>query len=227
MIRLGSRTCALARVLAPLLVVVGVVAVLVGVVNVVGATRATAGYVAVPVRIVGNDGTAVGVVLAFDDGPANDLGVSGPPTGGLPNLDPRSYPQGVLTLRAPGGTVAEQLLSRADVLLRGGALLVAALALLPVLRRLGQGCALVAGDARRVAVLAGCVVLGAYIAPLVPWLATASVLGRLPRTSGMLASPPHHVEAWVVAALVLVVAGLVRGVAEAALARPGGTRAAD
>lgn len=184
MIRLGSRTCALARVLAPLLVVVGVVAVLVGVVNVVGATRATAGYVAVPVRIVGNDGTAVGVVLAFDDGPANDLGVSGPPTGGLPNLDPRSYPQGVLTLRAPGGTVAEQLLSRADVLLRGGA-------------------------------------------PLVPWLATASVLGRLPRTSGMLASPPHHVEAWVVAALVLVVAGLVRGVAEAALARPGGTRAAD
>ncbi|GIG41746.1 hypothetical protein [Cellulomonas phragmiteti] len=212
MIRLGPGGRRLAAALGPLLVVVGVVGVLVGVVNVVGATTASFGAVEVPVRIVSNDGVAVSVELRFENGPAEGLGVDGPPTGGLPNRDHRSHPQGILSLHVLDAGVVERVLSRADVLVRGVALLVAALALLPVLRRLAQGRALVAGDARRVAVVAGCVVLGAYVAPLVPWIATVSVLDRLPRTEGMFAQPPHHLEAFVAAALVLLVAALVRAV---------------
>lgn len=211
MIRLGPGGRRLAAVLGPLLVVVGVVGMLVGMGWVVAAAVDDLRTVDVPVRVVSNDGGAAHV--EFYGQVAAGLTVSGAPTGGLSRRDYHSDPLGILTVTASGATVTEQVLSRADLLLRGVALLTASLVLLPVLRRLAQGRSLERDDGRRVAVVAGCVVLGTYVAPLVPWWATASVLRRFPVTTGMTADPPHHLQAFVVAALVLLVGSLVRAVA--------------
>ena len=97
------------------------------------------------------------------------------------------------------------------MLVRGAAVLVAAVALLPLLRAIARTAELGADAGRRLRVVALCVIVGGYVAPLLPWWATASVLGRLDGVHGMSAAPPHHLQAFVVAALVGLLAALLDG----------------
>lgn len=80
-----------------------------------------------------------------------------------------------------GAVAVPMRLHSSDVLVRGIALLVAAVALLPVLRSIAAGSPFRPGHGRRAQVVAVCVVAGAYAGPLLPWLASASVLERLPQ----------------------------------------------
>lgn len=200
----------LAAVLGPALLVVGLVGTAVGLYQWLAPTRDVMGEVAVPMRLHSSDGRGADLVLEVELEPYSDAWVSGVPTGGLPNVDTRSEPLGIVVVHAPDASLAEQLLSRADVLVRGIALLVAAVALLPVLRSIAAGSPFRPGNGRRVQVVAVCVVAGAYVGPLLPWRASASVLERLPGPYGMTANPPHHVEALVIAALVMLVGEVLR-----------------
>src|SRR5690606_1137701 len=133
-----------------------------------------------------------------------------------------------VTLHTTGATDLEQVVSRGDVLLRGISLLVAALALFPVLRALAEQRSFRVAHARRLWIMAACVVAGGYVAPLLPWWASASVLSRLEGAHGVSARPIHHLQVWVIAALVVVVAEVVRAsvpVESARLSDPRSTRA--
>ncbi|GAA4626942.1 hypothetical protein [Cellulomonas oligotrophica] len=204
----GPRSRRLAAVLGPFLVVVGAVALLLGVGH--GVAVLSEDDVAVPVHLRASDGRGAWLQLEVEGRPATGVWVSGVPTGGLPTADRYGFGLGVAELHTRGATPVERLLARADLLVRGIALIVAALALRPVLAAVARGASFRPGHDRRVHVVAVCVVLGAYVAPLLPWLATASVLARLDDLHGLSASPPHHVEALVVALLVVLVGGLVR-----------------
>ncbi|MFI2753155.1 hypothetical protein ACGIF2_06950 [Cellulomonas sp. P22] len=168
------------------------------------------GEVAVPMRLHSSDGLGADLRLEVGLVPYPEVRVSGVRTGGLPDFDHYSEPLGIVMVHAPDASLAEQLFSRADVLVRGIALLVAAVALLPVLRSIAAGSPFRPGHGRRVQVVAVCVVAGAYVGPLLPWRASTSVLERLPDPYGMTANPPHHVEALVIAALVVLVGAVVR-----------------
>ena len=206
----GRRARRLAAILGPALVVVGLVATVVGLYQWLGPTRDVMGEVAVPMRLHSSDGRGADLTLEVDLMPYNDAWVSGVRTGGLPDFDHYTEPLGIVTVHAPDASRTEQLLSRADVLVRGIALLVAAVALLPVLRSIAAGSPFRRGHGPRLWVVAVCVVAGAYVGPLLPWRASALVLDRLPEPFGMTASPPHHVEAFVIAALVVLVGEVLR-----------------
>lgn len=206
----GTWSRRLARVLAPALVVVGVVAAVVGVAHWSEPTRDVVGEVAVPMHLRVSDGGGADLRLEVGLVPYSDVWVSGVPTGGFPDRDHRTEPLGVVVVHAPDATPAEQLLSRADLLVRGVAVLVAAVALHPVLLAIAHGTAFRAAHRRRLWVVAGCVVAGGYVGPLLPWWASASVLARLEGAFGMSASPTHHLEAFVVAALVVLVGAALR-----------------
>ena len=206
----GHRARRLAAVLGPALVVVGMVATAVGLYQWLEPTRNVMGEVAVPMRLHSSDGIGAWLVLEVGLVPYTAVEVSGVPTGGLPDFDHRSEPLGIVVVHAPDASLTEQLLARADVLVRGIALLVAAVALLPVLRSIAAGSPFRPGHGPRLWVVAVCVVAGAYVGPLLPWRASALVLDRLPEPFGMTASPPHHVEAFVVAALVVLVGEVLR-----------------
>lgn len=208
MIATGMRR--LAAVLGPALVLVGLIGVGFGVGQVLDATNDPSGAVAVPMRLHSSDGRGAWLDLEVDVEPYDAVWVSGVPTDNRPDTDDWTDPLGVVVVHARDATLAEQLLSRADVLLRGVALLVAAIALLPVLRSVADGRPFQPGHDRRLQAVAACVVLGSYVGPLLPWRASASVLARLVDAYGMSADPPHHVEAFVVAALLVLLGGVLR-----------------
>lgn len=200
----------LAAVLAVVLVVAGMAASGVGLVRWLEPLSDLEGGVSVPVQVMASDGVGADLQLLVEMEPYDDVRVSGIPTGGLPHTDHRTYPLGVVMLDVPDASTSEKLLSRADAMLRGIALLVAALALRPVLGAVAAGRPSSRRDSRRVQVVALCVVVGCYVAPLLPWLASASVLTRLDDAHGLSATPVHHLEVFVVAALVVLV-GAVMG----------------
>ncbi|WP_309133445.1 hypothetical protein [Cellulomonas sp.] len=200
----------LARVLAPALVVVGVVAAVVGLAHWLEPTRDPLGEVAVPMHLRHSEGIGADLRLEIGLVPYSQVRVSGVPTGGLPDRDHRTEPLGVVVVHAPDASSREQLLSRADLLVRGVAVLVAAVALRPVLLAIAHAHAFRPAHRRRLWVVAGCVVAGGYVAPLLPWGASASVLARLEGAYGLSVSPTHHVEAVVVAALVVLVGAALR-----------------
>ena len=205
---LGSRR--LAVVLAFVLVAAGLVATVVGVVRWLEPTRDVMGEVAVPMRLHSSDGLGADLELEVGLEPYDQVWVSGVPTGGPPDSDHHSEPLGIVTVHAPGATPSEQLLSQADDLLRGIALLVAAVALCPLFIAISRCRPFRPGHQRLLNLVAVCVVAGAYVGPLLPWWASASVLARLDDAYGMRANPPHHLEAFVVAALVVLVGAVVR-----------------
>lgn len=190
----------------------GVVATVVGLVRWLEPVTSSMGHVAVPMQVRSSDGRGPGLVFKDDNGrdPYPEVSVWGVSTGGLPDRDHRSEPLGVVTLHTYEASLSEQLLSRADALLRGIALLVAALALRPVLIAISQGRSFRPAHHRLINVVAVCVVAGAYVAPMLPWWASALVLSRLEDAYGMSASPPHHFEVFVVAALIVLVGAIVR-----------------
>lgn len=200
----------LTAVLAVVLVVAGVLATAVGVVRWLEPLSDLEGGVSVPVQVTASDGVGADLQLLVDREPYDDVQVSGIPTGGLPHTDHRTYPLGAVMLSAPDASTSEKLLSRADAMLRGIALLGAALAIRPVLRAVAAGRPLRRQDGRRVQVVALCVVGGWYVAPLLPWLASASVLARLDDAHGLSVTPVHHLEVLVVAALAVLVGAVVR-----------------
>ncbi|WP_155859530.1 hypothetical protein [Cellulomonas sp. KRMCY2] len=200
----------LAAVLGPALVVLGVVAFAVGLVHWLEPTWASTSEVAVPMQVSSSDGRGADLRLEVDLAPYSEVWVSGVPTGGLPDRDHRSEPLGIVVLHAPEASLTEQLLSRADLMLRGVALLVAAIALRPVLVSIAEGGPFRPGHEHRLRVVAGCVIAGGYLAPLLPWWASASVLARLEGAYGLTATPTHHLEAFVVAALVVLIGAVVR-----------------
>lgn len=200
-----------AAALGPGLVAIGVLSTLVGVLHVVDAGTDFFGEVAVPMRLVASDGIGAGVELNVAAEPFSGAWVSGMAAGGLPDTDPYSDPLGIVTIHAAGSSLGERLLSPADVLVRGAAVLVAAIALLPVLRAFTTSRPPGAGTARRLRMVALCVLVGGYVGPLLPWLASASVLARLEPVHGMSATPPHHLPAIVAAALVGLLAAAVDG----------------
>ncbi|MEP7765138.1 hypothetical protein [Sanguibacter sp. 25GB23B1] len=204
------RSRRLAVVLAFVLVAGGVVAAVVGVVRWLEPVTSSTGHVAVPMQLRSSDGVGADLVLEVDQKPYPEVSVWGVSTGGLPDRDYRSEPIGVVTVRTYEASLSEQLLSRADALLRGVALLVAALALRPVLVAISQGRPFRPAHHRLINVVAVCVVAGAYVAPILPWWASALVLSRLDDAYGMSTSPPHHFEAFVVAALIVLVGAIVR-----------------
>lgn len=199
----------LAAVLAVVLVAAGVVATAVGLVRWLEPLTDLEGGVSVPIQVTASDGVGADLQLLVEMESYDDVRVGGIPTGGLPHTDSRTYPLGVVTVYAPDASTSEKLLSRADAMLRGIALLVAALALRPVLRAVAADRPFLCHDGRRVQVAALCVVVGGYVAPLLPWLASASVLTRLDDPHGLSATPVHHLEVFVVAALVLLVGAVV------------------
>ncbi len=229
-LRPGARR--LAAILGPLLVLVGLVGAVVGVVAGVSAVNERDGAISVPMRLSASDGLGAELELKVGDGqnvPYPGVTVSGIRTGGLPDRDHDTSPLGVVTLHTTGATGLEQVVARGDALLRGLSLLVAALALLPVLRALAGQRPLRVAHARRLWIVAACVVAGGYVAPLLPWWASASVLGRLEDAYGVSADPIHHLQAWAIAALVVVVAEVVRAsvpVESGLLSDPRSTRAA-
>lgn len=207
-VRPGSRR--LAAVLAPALVVVGVVAAVVGAAHWLAPALDPLHQVTVPMQLRASDGLGAYLELTVGQAPYPDARVSGVPAGGLPDRDHRSEPLGIVTVRVLDAPLSERLLSRADLLLRGLALLVAAVALRPVLVAIAEARPSRPGHEHRLRVVAVCVVAGGYLAPLLPWWASASMLTRLDGAYGMSANPPHHLEAFVVAALVVLVGGVVR-----------------
>ena len=82
-------------------------------------------------------------------------------------------------LVAPGSTVVEQLLGRGDSALLGVCIGAAALLLLPVLRSVAAGRPFEPGSARRIAAVAGLVVLAGIVGPLLPQVAAMLVQERL------------------------------------------------
>ncbi|MFS0698997.1 hypothetical protein AB6N24_03385 [Cellulomonas sp. 179-A 4D5 NHS] len=206
----GEPARRVAGVLGPVLVALGLLAAVVGVATTADATQDASGTVAVPVRLGASDGTVAPLGPTVDGEAHPGVRLSGVPTGGLPMIGDDASLPGVVTLHAPDATLTEQVLSRADVLLRGLAVLVGAFALRPVLRLVAAGRPLRPWHERHLHVVAACVVLGGYVGPLLPWVATASVLGRLHGADGLSAAPPHHLEAFVVAALVVLVAAGAR-----------------
>jgi hypothetical protein len=205
------RSRRLAVVLAFVLVAGGVVAAVVGVVRWLEPVTSSMGHVAVPMQLRSSDGRGADLVLEVDQMPYPEVSVWGVSTGGLPDRDHYSEPLGVVTIHTYGeASLGERLLSRADALLRGIALLVAALALRPVLVAISQGRPFRPEHHRLINVVAVCVVAGAYVAPILPWWASALVLSRSEDAYGMSASPPHHFEVFVVAALIVLVGAIVR-----------------
>lgn len=167
------------------------------------------GHVSVPMHLTSSDGQGADLRLEVDLEPYPGVSVSGVPTGGLPHLDHYTTPLGVVTVHVDDASRTEQLFSQADDLLRGVALLLAALALRPMLVATAQGRQFQPGCRRRLHVVAVCVVLGGYVAPLLPWWASASVLDRLDDAYGMAVVPQHHLEVFVVAALVVLVGAVL------------------
>lgn len=84
-----------------------------------------------------------------------------------------------LELAAGESTVAEQLLSRGDAAVLGLAVGVGAWLLRPVLDSLAAGRPFGAGHARRLAGLAGAVVVAGSVGPVLPQLGSLAVLDRL------------------------------------------------
>ncbi|WP_149205085.1 hypothetical protein [Actinotalea subterranea] len=212
----GTAWQRVAAVLGPVLVVLGAIGVMVGVLQMLDAAGDVLEEVAVPVRLTTSDGLGADLALDVGGEPFDGVRVSGVPAGGAPDTDPRSDPLGIVVIHAPDASLGERFLSRADVLVRGAAVLVAAVALLPLLRAIARTAELGADAGRRLRVVALCVIVGGYVAPLLPWWATASVLGRLDGVHGMSAAPPHHLQAFVVAALVGLLAALLDGRDQAA-----------
>lgn len=205
---LGARR--LAGALAFLLVAAGVGAAVLGLVRWLAPLTDRTGEVAVPVQVTSSDGVGADLLLLVGLEPYEGVGVSGVATGGLPHTDHRTYPLGVVTIHAPDASASEKLLSRADSVIRGLALLAGAIALRPVLGAISDGRPFRRRDERGLRVVALCVVVGAYVAPLVPWRASAVVLARLDGAHGLSATPVHHLEVFVVAALVVLVGVVVR-----------------
>lgn len=207
---IGTGMRRVAAMLGPFLVLAGLVGVGFGVGQVLTAMADDFGDVAVPMRLRSSDGLGASIDLLVGPERYDAVWVSGVPTDNRPDTDPWTDPAGVVVVHARDSTPVEQLLSRADVLVRGVALLVAALALLPVLRSVADGRPFQPGHDRRLWVVAACVVVGGYVGPLLPWRASASVLARLDGASGISAAPTHHLEAFVVAALVVLVGAVLR-----------------
>ena len=83
-----------------------------------------------------------------------------------------------VALRAPGSTVAEQLLGRGDLAVLGLSVGIGALLLLPVLRSIAGGRPFEHGNARRIALVAVLLGVNGVVVPLLPAAATAMVLAR-------------------------------------------------
>ncbi len=156
-----------------LLAVVGVVAAVAGPAYAVnGATKAPA-YVEVTaeLRPEGRELDAFGTLDRFERGDV---------------LTPEQVEQasaqvrddGTVVVAAWGSTVGEQLLARGDSALLGLVVGAAALLLVPVVGSISAGEPFRRGNARRLAVLAGVVLVHGVVAPLLPAAATSSVLHR-------------------------------------------------
>lgn len=200
----------LAAVLAFALVAAGVGATAVGLVRWLAPLSDATDRVAVPMQLTSSEGLGADLELLVGLERYEGLTVSGISTGGLPHTDHRTLPLGVVTIHASDPSTSEKLLSRADAVLRGLALLGGAIGLRPVLTAVADGRPFRRRDEHGLWVVALAVVAGAYVAPLVPWRASALVLERLDDTHGLSAAPVHHLEVFVVAALVVLVGVVVR-----------------
>jgi Protein of unknown function (DUF2975) len=195
------------RSLSWLIGLIGIVAAIAGPVYAINGATQAPGTVRVPVE------------LAVEAEPS----AGGPGDGRIP-LEVAELPDGAavsalntgreLELAAWDSTVVEQLLGRGDAAVFGLAVGVGAWLLRPVLDSLAAGRPFGAGNARRLAGLAGAVVVAGSVGPVLPQLGSLAVLDRLglvgpgsPFVMGLtLASTP----ALLVGALLLVLAEAFR-----------------
>lgn len=197
------------RLAADVLVLVGVLAAVWGVgywAN--GLTQASA-YVKVQVGLASSDGG-----WGWGDEHVEVPGTSVPDgwfAGAQPTA-PYTGADGVLTLATWDSTVLEQALGRADHLVIGAGLLVAALALRPVLRGIGQGRPFEAGAAGRLTVVAVTIGVAGALASWLPGWAGVLVLDRtgLADTGRFLTTPSLDGTPLLVGLVVLLVAGAFR-----------------
>jgi hypothetical protein len=193
------------RSLSRLIALLGIAAAIAGPVYAVnGATRAP-GTVRVPVE------------LSAEAAPS----AAAPGDGRIP-LEVSGLPDGVavsalntgreLELAAWDSTVVEQLLSRGDAAVLGLAVGLGAWLLRPVLGSLAAGRPFGAGNARRLAGLAGAVVVAGSVGPALPQLGSVAVLDRL----GLVGPGSPFVMGLTLASTpVLLVGGLLLVLAEA------------
>lgn len=210
----------IALVAAPLLVIAGVVATLFGVGTMVNAATQTGATVIVPVAVQSSEEDPAEVGLTLDGERLAGATVEGAANGTRIGSDLVTS-RGTLLLRVPDATTAERVLSRGDYLVRGAALLVAALALRPVLRDLGRGTPFGPGAPARVGVVALCVAVGGIAGPVLPGSAASMVLSRIGAPAQLSAVPTGDVlSSLALAALVLLVGAAVRRATPPAPAAP-------
>lgn len=191
------------RVLAGLVLLVGVVAGAAGVIYAVNSLTIVPATVHVPVTLLPDDGSWDSVHLAIDGVQIEDGWITTLPPAGFGTGD-----GGQVTIAAWGSTYLEQFLSRGDRLVGGLALLGGAILLRPLLLSVAAGSPFAPGNARRLSLLAVVIAVAGSLAPLLPKIAGVRVLERLGLADdGIFSTTPYlTLEGLLVAALVLVLA---------------------
>ncbi|SDD28462.1 Protein of unknown function [Sanguibacter gelidistatuariae] len=195
------------RVLAGLILLIGVVAGGSGVIYAVNSLTIVPATVHVPVTLLPDDGSWDSVQLAIEGVQIEDGWITTLPPAGFGTGD-----GGQVTVAAWGSTYLEQFLSRGDVLVGGLALLAGAMLLRPILLSVAAGSPFATGNARRLSLLALVIAVAGSLAPLLPQIAGVRVLERLGLADdGIFSTTPQlTLEPLLVAALVLVVAAAFR-----------------
>lgn len=197
------------RVLAGLVLLVGVVAGAAGVIYSINSLTIAGATVHAPVTLLPDDGSWDSVHLTIEGVQIEDGWITTLPPAGSGATDRG----GQVTIAAWGSTYLEQFLSRGDRLVGGLALLGGAILLRPLLLSVADGTAFAAGNARRLTILAVVIAVAGPLAPLLPQLSGVLVLDRLGLAGdGIFAttSPTLTLEPLLVAALVLVLAAAFR-----------------
>lgn len=191
------------RVLAGLVLLVGVVAGAAGVIYSINSLTIVPATVHVPVTLLPDDGSWDSVHLAIEGVQIEDGWITTLPPAGFGTGD-----GGQVTVAAWGSTYLEQFLSRGDRLVGGLALLGGAILLRPLLLSVAAGSPFAPGNARRLSLLAVVIAVAGSLAPLLPKIAGVRVLERLGLADdGIFSTTPYlTLEGLLVAALVLVLA---------------------
>jgi hypothetical protein len=205
------------RWLASAVLFIGVIAAVGGVAYAVNGATQAGGYVDVPVKArtvagltVPDDPSDPRARVALRDasgsGGAVRLDLAGKTSGSWLEAD-----TGALTLRSFDSTVAEQLSSRGGVAVLGLCVGAGALLLRRLLLSIAQGEPFRAGNAARVAGIAGLIVVASLGAAVLPSVAAGLVLGRL----GLAGSGTPVTTTFAFPYVPLVVALLLLALAEA------------
>ena len=197
------------RMLARLVLLVGVVGGIVGVSYAVNALTIVPATVRAPVTLLAPEGSWPSVDLSVDGVTFDDASITTLP----PTAFWTSGTGGQVTIAAWGSTHLEQFLSRGNALVGGLALMLGAILVYPVLLSISTGSPFSAGNARLLSLLAVLIGVAGTLAPLLPQLAGLLMLDRLGLADdGVFVTtvPSLSPEPLLVAALVLAFAAAFR-----------------